>query len=374
MHTSRKYGYRGLALLALMVFGFACWQASNWSDSTVHAAAVRASRTALDEAALRYEADPSNLNARLLNEARTVFASAVAADPSYAKANPNPTVAPSAMVQLQALRGLKGSLTNVEKKIGSRLLIVLAKRTGRLPVVLDSLRTSVETAKVGDNAVVDITVTNRIAGLKALDHYNFVIRSALGKTIRAEVPFNKLEEIAGLTQVISIREPAKRYTSSFGPFNPASSLPLMAGFSDRAERVGGKLLAAMSTLSAPRAAALPFVTNVSEGDKTHRAIDGRHTFGVNGAGIKVGVISDGIDSLSSLEASGDLPPVVTVLPGQAGSGDEGCAMLEIVHDLAPGAQLFFATADPDQAQFAQNIRDLRTAGCDIIVDDVIYLD
>ena len=49
-------------------------------------------------------------------------------------------------------------------------------------------------------------------------------------------------------------------------------------------------------------------------------------------------------------------------------------MLEIVHDLAPGAQLFFATTDNSEAQFAQNILDLRTAGCDIIVDDVFYLD
>jgi hypothetical protein len=47
-------------------------------------------------------------------------------------------------------------------------------------------------------------------------------------------------------------------------------------------------------------------------------------------------------------------------------------MLEIIHDLAPGAQLYFATAFISPAQFAQNIRDLRTAGCDIIVDDVFY--
>src|SRR5439155_10500777 len=68
---------------------------------------------------------------------------------------------------------------------------------------------------------------------------------------------------------------------------------------------------------------------------------------------------------------GDLGPV-TVLPGQAGSGDEGTAMLEIVHDLAPGANLYFATAFTSLVSFAQNIRDLRTAGCDIIIDDVFY--
>src|SRR5262249_21784212 len=35
-------------------------------------------------------------------------------------------------------------------------------------------------------------------------------------------------------------------------------------------------------------------------------------------------------------------------------------------------QLFFATAFGGITSFAQNIRDLRTAGCDIIVDDVFY--
>jgi hypothetical protein len=39
---------------------------------------------------------------------------------------------------------------------------------------------------------------------------------------------------------------------------------------------------------------------------------------------------------------------------------------------APGAQLFYATALGSITQFAQNIRDLRTAGCDIIIDDVFY--
>ena len=83
------------------------------------------------------------------------------------------------------------------------------------------------------------------------------------------------------------------------------------------------------------------------------------------------MLSDGVTSLAAQQALGELP-AVTVLPGQAGSGNEGTAMLEIVNDIAPGAQLFFATAFTSQASFAQNILDLRTAGCDIIVDDVGY--
>jgi hypothetical protein len=54
-------------------------------------------------------------------------------------------------------------------------------------------------------------------------------------------------------------------------------------------------------------------------------------------------MSDGIDSAAARIATGDLPASIYVLPGQAGNGDEGTAMLEIVYDLAPGATLGFAT-------------------------------
>ena len=93
---------------------------------------------------------------------------------------------------------------------------------------------------------------------------------------------------------------------------------------------------------------------------------------VTGVGVKVCVLSDGVDSLAASQAAGELP-AVDVLPGQEGDGDEGTAMLEIVHDLAPNAELGFATAFTSDASFADNIRALRfDAGCDVIVDDVLY--
>ncbi len=48
-------------------------------------------------------------------------------------------------------------------------------------------------------------------------------------------------------------------------------------------------------------------------------------------------------------------------------------MLQTIHDIAPGAELAFATATLGQAAFAQSITDLHeTAGANLIVDDVMY--
>ncbi|MCX6915688.1 MAG: S8 family serine peptidase, partial [Verrucomicrobia bacterium] len=111
----------------------------------------------------------------------------------------------------------------------------------------------------------------------------------------------------------------------------------------------------------------------SEGDVAEKANVARATFGVTGAGVKVGVISDSVDYLTNSQALGDLG-AVTVLSGQSGipGTGEGTAMLEIIHDIAPGATLYFSTGNGGPANFANNIRQLRAAGCDIIVDDLEY--
>jgi len=120
-------------------------------------------------------------------------------------------------------------------------------------------------------------------------------------------------------------------------------------------------------------------TVTSQGDVAHGANTFRTRTLADGTGIRVGVLSDSVDYLSTSQSNGELG-TVTVLSGQGGptASGEGTAMLEIVHDLAPGAQLFFATAGfttpttGNAALFATNIRALRAAGCDIIIDDAVY--
>ena len=63
--------------------------------------------------------------------------------------------------------------------------------------------------------------------------------------------------------------------------------------------------------------------------------------------------------------------VLPVIPAISGS-DEGRAMLQIAHDIAPGAQLYFRSGFHTAGDFAKGIKELRDAGCKIIVDDITY--
>ena len=116
--------------------------------------------------------------------------------------------------------------------------------------------------------------------------------------------------------------------------------------------------------------------------------------GIVGRGISVGIVSDSYDTASGVPrastgvASGDLPgpgnpngynqPVI-VLRDEAGSDptDEGRALAEIVHDIAPAAKLSFSAAGQTQVAMANSIRNLRTNPqtlCDVIVDDIGFAD
>ncbi len=173
-------------------------------------------------------------------------------------------------------------------------------------------------------------------------------------------------------------------------------------------------------------AALPFVTFIrpptyavrqsgsaqTEGDAILHSDAVRSQWSLDGSGIKVGVISDGLKGVFATGctscggaaggplASGDLPassgvrnasgvltsstggitgrsfqsngdlegrPPASPPCGFAGAGGEGTALLEIVHDLAPGAQLSFANADTDLA-FNQAVNYLASSN-DIVLDD-----
>src|SRR5262245_15126994 len=109
----------------------------------------------------------------------------------------------------------------------------------------------------------------------------------------------------------------------------------------------------------------------TEGDVASRADELRAARGVDGTGVVVGVISDGIDSLADAQATKDLPDVVVPNDGRChrGAGDEGTALLEIVHDVAPGAKLLFS-GPSTSLDMVDTVQCLVDAGANVIVDDL----
>ena len=149
----------------------------------------------------------------------------------------------------------------------------------------------------------------------------------------------------------------------------------------------------------------------TQGDAILKADQVRSRLGVDGTGVRVGVISDGIYGIFATGCStcgpttatpspistGDLPNatgtrnasgILTSVTGgitaqsfradadlEAGlrtpTGAEGTAMLEIVHDLAPGAQLLFANFETS-LEFNQAVNFL-SADADVVVDDIGFI-
>jgi hypothetical protein len=190
-----------------------------------------------------------------------------------------------------------------------------------------------------------------------------------------------------------------RFANDVGGWLPVSELAEAAGIAElrlmRASRPRSRAGAAMS-----------------QGDFAQRSDVVRASTsitGLDGTGVMVGVLSDSFNCYAQYRAQGvpvsgaagyatngftaeyaqdvasaDLPSNVEVLeeadcpnydPGELQPfGDEGRAMLQIVHDVAPNAQLAFHTAEMSEADFANGIVALAKAGAQVIVDDVGYSD
>jgi hypothetical protein len=177
-----------------------------------------------------------------------------------------------------------------------------------------------------------------------------------------------------------------------GALDPAALPALVAvpGVASVSEEITPMLAAADRATSA----SAPASTNVlggcptgivTEGDTQLKADQARTNFSVNGAGVRVGVLSDSFNAQNGLTADitgNELPGIANscgfntpvTIQAEGSGGDEGRAMAQIVHDLAPGSPLSFATAFNGEADMAKQIRDLRTNGASVIVDDVTYFD
>lgn len=157
------------------------------------------------------------------------------------------------------------------------------------------------------------------------------------KTIQAWLNVGQIEEIATNDNIVSIRKPSYANARS-GQFN-------------------------------------------TEGDAILRS-DQLRSLGFNGSGVKVGVISDGAINASQAMSSGDLPSNLTTFGSctprsrdismclSRRTCNEGTAMAEIIHDIAPQAELAVAAVGTS-LEFIQRLNDLaQNFKADIIVDDL----
>ncbi len=144
----------------------------------------------------------------------------------------------------------------------------------------------------------------------------------------------------------------------------------------------------------------------TQGDTVLKVNTARQQFGLTGQGIRIGVISDGLKGLEASIASGDLPAttfhcraqdhtkrtttgclagekLVQTSGGVTGqsfrssdedlaAGPEGTAMLEIIHDLAPGAELWFASVGLDTTLDLATAAKFLTANVDVVVSDIVF--
>lgn len=270
--------------------------------------------------------------------------------------------------QIETLMAEKANRSPVQRKVDSRLLhawqiierdeVVPGVTYDRLPVELEVGGAPVEgTAEYAgrdgraERVLVDIRADVNPAVLARIGEIGGEVVNSVGKyrAIRAWLPLDSVEALAALDEVQWIRVADRAFTNREAPRPKPVSDHVASGVADKVD--------------------------TSEGDTAHDAKGARSRFGVDGTGVGIGVLSDGIGTLADRQASGDLPDSVVILDGQAGEDHdrEGTAMLEIVHDLAPGAHLYFATAVSSPAQFAANIEALCDAGADVIVDDITWL-
>ncbi|MBV9747141.1 MAG: S8 family serine peptidase, partial [Acidobacteriia bacterium] len=293
------------------------------------------------------------------------------------------TLQPNAQREIEAILQEKANRTPAQQKLDSHIHLAGQLARGALTTAtipsLANAAVGLEFDQAG-SVHVDIQANVNAALLAQITALGGRVESSFPdyRVIRAWIPLLAAEALASRSDVNFVKPAAKMIHN--GQILPGSS-PIPRGLTPAQRRasIRRQLEAAVPAFAAKRAlrrGLALFTRPIDVSGEVSEGVDLELSQGYTGTGVKIGVLSDGVKSLATLQAAGDLPNNVTVLSGQAGppTGDEGTAMLEIIYDLAPNATLYFATADGGEAQFATNIQNLAVAGCSIIVDDVTYFD
>ncbi|MEO8938785.1 MAG: S8 family serine peptidase [Burkholderiaceae bacterium] len=287
-----------------------------------------------------------------MNKRFTRSAAAVAVAMSFSASAFADDMSAEVAAQISAIRTVKTTFTPAQKKLDSSLAFGILAAGGDSRVA--SFR----------NAITPLSTTDKAAAAPA-DGSTVPLSTTVFVTIYGSVSDSLASAITGAGGKVISQHPQWSATNAILPIASVLSI---------AERSD------VTKIRAPSGAHTNVGALTSQGYVSHEA-NKAVAAGITGAGVTVGVLSDSAypARVAALKASGDLPASASVLPGQEGPTDnsgenEGTAMMEIVHDMAPGANIIFATAFNSEQSFADNIIALAAAGCKVIVDDISYFD
>jgi len=223
-------------------------------------------------------------------------------------------------------------------------------------------------------------------------------RVVVTATFQGGVDDARLAAVAALGEVRAVSPFLPKVTVAVA----SEALPALAAVdgvvgvaADLAASTGSSSLAttasATSAATAAVASAAPAATGCRsvpvDVDAGLNSAAARERFGVDGTGVTVGIMSDSFDtnadalttwatdvSLGVLPGPGNpcghTQPVEIVGAAQPVGTDEGRGMAQMVHGVAPGARLMFATGTASTSTFSASVKALVDAGADVIVDDI----
>lgn len=246
---------------------------------------------------------------------------------------------------------LKGLQADYQEQVGNQKGQTFTPADSSLPVVKNDK--VIVTLVVKNKAMAKVKADLIKKGMTEISEYKHLISGAF--------PINRLNELENVKNVGSITS-SKAMTKAFSGGGIAQNSADAAMFSDLVKK----------------------------------------RYNVDGSGITIGVISDSYDCVKQIPketttttatttetemarvttaaddvASGDLPNNVKVIReypfcSDGSAHDEGRAMMQLIHDIAPKAKLLFYTGWEGETAMAKGIVELQKAGAKIIVDDIGY--
>lgn len=246
-------------------------------------------------------------------------------------------------------------------KLDNALLRIKRQQPAPAPAPSATARVAVQARSIAPESyvTVDIVAKGDVATLRAqLEQLGFRTDAVYRNDIGGRLPVSQIDKAAALSGVITISVPEKRTRSG--------NVNSQGDSAQRSKSLRDTVLVHPATADDP--------------NPPH----------VDGTGLTIGVISDSFNCKGGQADdvdSDDLPAASTVVKESSDcrnfGTDEGRAMAQIIHDVAPGASIAFYSPDT-MADFAQGVRTLALpsdqvdangrngAGAQIIVDDLSF--